>query len=147
MFTEKKISAVLKVLKTSTQMGKNVIRLENKIARSFEKKYGVMLNSASSALMLIFEALNLPKNSEIITPALTFRTTISSIVKNGYLPALVDVTTDTYCINVDLIEKKINKKTKAICVPNLIGNVPDWKKIRSIAKKYNLIVIENSRTL
>ncbi len=141
---KKEISAVLKVLKTSTQMGKNVIRLENKIARSFEKKYGVMLNSASSALMLIFEALNLPKNSEIITPALTFGTTISSIVKNGYLPALVDVTTDTYCINVDLIEKKINKKTKAICVPNLIGNVPDWKKIRSIAKKYNLIVIEDS---
>ena len=56
---KKEIKAVNKVLKRSTQMGKNVYELENKIAKLFNKKYGIMLNSASSALLLAFEALNL----------------------------------------------------------------------------------------
>lgn len=138
------IKAVVKVLKTSTQMGKNVFELEKKISWLFSKKYGVMVNSGSSALMLAFEILNFKKNDEVITPVLTFSSTVTSIVKNGLKPIFVDVVANTFCIDIAKIEKLINKKTRAICVPNLIGNLPNWKEIKKISKKYNLILIEDS---
>ena len=141
---EKEISSVLKVLKTSTQMGKNVDLLEKKIAKLFNKKYGIMLNSASSALLIVFEALNFKDNSEVITPALNFGTAISSIDKANLFPRLVDVNAETFCVDESLIEKKINNKTVALCIPNLVGNIPHWKKIKEIAKKHNLITIEDS---
>ncbi len=141
---EDEINAVINVLKNSTQMGKAVHSLEKKISNLFHKKYGVMVNSGSSALLLAFEVLNLPKGSEVITPALNFGTAVAAIIKSNLKPRFVDITSNSYCINENLIEENINKKTKAICVPNLIGNLPDWKKIKSIAKKYNLIVIEDS---
>ena len=68
----KEISAVNKVLKSSTQMGKHVYEFEKNVAKLFNKKYGLMVNSGSSALMLAMESLNLPEGSEVITPALTF---------------------------------------------------------------------------
>ena len=138
------INAVVRTLKNSTQMGSNVVNFEKKISNLFDKKYGLMVNSGSSALLLAFASLNLPKGSEVITPVLTFATTVASIIQNNLIPAFVDVKKTTYCINEDDIEKMISKKTRAICVPNLIGNIPNWKKIRNIAKKYNLIIIEDS---
>ena len=141
---EEEIEAVLKVLRKSTQMGNNVMSLEKKIASFFDKKFGLMVNSGSSALLLAFEILDLPKGSEVITPALTFSTTVSSIIKAGLIPSFVDVKKDTYCIEPRKIEKMITKKTKAICAPNLIGNLADWKEINKIAKKHNLLLIEDS---
>ena len=141
---EKEIKAVLKVLKTSTQMGKNVRVLENKIAKMFNKEYGVMFNSASSALLVIFEILKFPKNSEIITPSLNFGTAVSSIMKAGLKPKFIDVERDTFCIDIKNLEKKITKNTKALCIPNLIGNLPNWQKIKQIAEKKKLLIIEDS---
>ncbi len=138
------IEAVIKVLRNSTQMGNNVLKLEKKIADLFDKKYGLMVNSGSSALLLAFETLELPEASEVITPALTFSTTVSSILKARLIPAFVDVIKDTYCIDPTKIEKMITEKTRAICVPNLIGNLANWPLIKDIAKKYNLIIIEDS---
>ena len=77
------IKAVVKVLKNSTQMGKNVSEFEKKISKLFDKKYGLMVNSGSSAIMLAMESLNLPEGSEVITPALTFSTTVSYITRNN----------------------------------------------------------------
>jgi len=138
------INAVVSVLKNSTQMGKNVLEFEQKISKLFSKKYGIMFNSGSSALLVAFEILNLPKNSEVITPVLTFGTTISSMLKASLKPVFVDVKKETLNIDEELIEKKITKKTSAICVPNLIGNLPNWQKIYKIARKYNLKLIEDS---
>lgn len=138
------IKAVLKVLNSSTQMGRNVRELELKIAKLFNKKYGIMFNSASSALLIAFEILNLPKGSEVITPSLNFGTAVSAIIKSGLTPKFVDVESDTFCIDANKIEKLINKNTKLLCIPNLVGNIPDWKKIRSIAKKHKLILLEDS---
>ena len=138
------INAVKQVLNTSTQMGKNIFLFEDKIASLFDKKYGVMTNSGSSALYLAIESLQIPKNSEIITPALTFSTTVACLVKNDLIPVFVDVERDTFCINHNDIEKKITKKTKAILAPDLLGNICDWKEIRRLANKYNLIVIQDS---
>ena len=144
VYNSAEINAVSKTLKNTTQMGKSVYKFENKIASLFGKKYGLMVNSGSSALILAFKSLNLKKGSEVITPCLNFGTAVSSIMLNDLVPVLVDVDIRTLQINPELIKKKITKKTKAILVPNLIGNIPDWKKIKKIAKKNNLWIIEDS---
>ena len=131
------IKAVTQVLKSSTQMGKNVYEFEKKVAKLFDKKYGLMVNSGSSALLLAMESLNLPKGSEVITPVLTFSTTVSYIVKNGLIPVFVDVEEGTYCIDISKIKKLITKKTKAIVAPHLMGNIVDWGEIKKIIKKKN----------
>ncbi len=141
---KEEINAVLKVLKTSTQMGLNVLNFEKKIAKLFDKKYGLMTNSGSSALMLAMETLNLPKGSEIITPALTFGTTVSYIVRNGLIPVFVDVKEGTYCIDEDKIKSLITKKTKAIVAPHLLGNIVNWDKIIKILKNKKILIIEDS---
>ena len=144
VYDKKEINAVIKTLKYSTQMGKSVNYFENKIAKFFSKKYGLMVNSGSSALILALKVMNIPKGSEIITPCLNFGTAVSSIMLCNLKPIFVDCKINTLQIDVDKIEKKISKKTKALLVPNLIGNIPDWKAIRKIANKHRLLVIEDS---
>jgi CDP-4-dehydro-6-deoxyglucose reductase, E1 len=141
---KEEIEAVVNVLKHSTQMSKNVFSFEKKIAKLFNKKYGLMVNSGSSAIMLAMEALNLPEGSEVITPALTFSTTVSYIVKNKLIPVFVDVEEGTYCINESKIKNLITKKTKAILAPHLMGNIVNWKKLSPMLKKKNILIIEDS---
>jgi len=146
-YDSKEINAVIKVLreqKLNLMNSKNVKKFESKIARLFDKKYGLMVNSCSSANLLALSALNLPKGSEIITPCLTFSTTISPIIQLGLIPSLVDINLDTLLINEDCIEEMITKKTRAMIIPNLIGNIPNLIKIKKICKKYNLYFIEDS---
>ena len=142
---EEEENAVLDVIKNrQTIMGKRVIEFEKKIASLFSKKFGVMVNSGSSANLLAFELLNLPQKSEIITPILTFATTIAPIIQKQLTPVFVDVEPETYLINVNDIEKMIGKNTKALMIPSLLGNIPDLKQIRKIADEHNLIFIEDS---
>ena len=144
VYDKKEVNAVLKTLKKSTQMGKSVNNFETKIAKMFSKKYGLMVNSGSSALLLALKAIDFKKNDEIIVPSLNFGTAISSITLSNLNPIFVDCNVDTLQIDCGKIEKNISTKTKALLIPNLIGNLPDWKKIRQIANKYNLFVIEDS---
>ncbi len=141
---KKEIDAVLKVLNSSTQMGRNTVKLEKKISKLFNKDFGLMTNSGSSALYILMDILNLDPGSEIITPALTFSTTIAPIVKSGLIPSFVDVDSKTFCIDENLIEEKINGKTKAILAPDLLGNICNWPKIREIADKNDLFVLQDS---
>ena len=143
VYNQKEIFAVNKVLKNSTQMGKSVQTFEKKIASHFSKKYGLMVNSGSSALTLAFKVMNFPNSSEVITPCLNFGTAVSSIVLSNLVPMFVDCKKETLQIDEDKIEKKITSKTKCLLIPNLIGNVPNWPKIKKIAKKYNLKIIED----
>ncbi|WP_415289760.1 DegT/DnrJ/EryC1/StrS family aminotransferase [Candidatus Pelagibacter sp. Uisw_136] len=144
VYGREEIAAVNKTLQKSTQMGKAVNEFENKIAKFFSKKHGLMVNSGSSALTLAMNVLDIKKGDEVITPCLNFGTAVSSIVLAQATPIFVDVEIQSLQIDVSKIEKKITKKTKAILVPNLIGNLPDWKKIYKISKKYNLKIIEDS---
>ncbi|MDA9786381.1 aminotransferase class I/II-fold pyridoxal phosphate-dependent enzyme [bacterium] len=141
---EEEIEAVVEVLRTSTQMSKNVLAFEDAIAKLFAKDYGVMVNSGSSALYILIEALNLPKGSEVITPALTFATTVGCLVKNDLKPHFVDVGLDTYCVDLDQVAKAINPNTSAIIAPDLMGNICDWKGIQELAQKHDLKVICDS---
>jgi CDP-4-dehydro-6-deoxyglucose reductase, E1 len=141
---EEEIEAVVAALRTSTQMGKNVSAMEEKIAALFNKNYGIMVNSGSSANYLAVEILQLPEGSEVITPVLTFATTVAPLVKNKLIPVFVDVEIDTFNIDVAQVENLITNKTKALMIPNLLGNLPDWKKLREIADRHELIIIEDS---
>src|SRR5690606_17282284 len=98
----------------------------------------------SSANMLAVAALDLPKGSEVVTPALTFSTTVAPLVQQGLIPAFVDVEPDTFNIDAEAVESMIGPKTKAMMVPNLIGNLPAWPALRAIADKHGLKVIEDS---
>ena len=147
VYDRKEIKASINVLKKKSLSlidGPSVKELENKIAKIFGKKYGLMVNSGSSANLLGLASFDFKKGSEIITPALTFSTTVSPIYQLGYIPHFIDVERNSYIANIDQIEKCINKKTVAIMIPNLLGNVPNWIKIKKIARKYKLRVIEDS---
>lgn len=144
VYDKEEIAAVVKQLNKSTQMGRSVSQFEKKIAKHFSKKYGLMVNSGSSALTLAMNVLNLKKKDEVITPALNFGTAISSIVLAGAKPVFVDVNKETLQIDVKKIKAKISKKTKVLLIPNLIGNIPDWKQIKKIARQNKLKIIEDS---
>lgn len=144
VYGQKEIDAVVKCLNESTQMGKYAAAFEKKVAALFEKKHGIFVNSGSSALYIGMEAENFPKGSEVITPALTFSTTVGCIIKSGLVPAFVDVNADSYCIDVSKIEDMITDKTVAVLAPNLLGNLCQWDKIADIARRCNLRVIEDS---
>lgn len=141
---EEEIAAVIEVLRSSTQMGIKVRTMEEQVANLFNKKHGIMVNSGSSANYLAIEILNFAEQSEVITPALTFSTTVAPLVKNNLVPSFVDVEPDTFNIDAEQVESMITPKTKALMIPNLLGNLPDWAKLRDIADRYNLIVIEDS---
>ena len=127
-----------------TLLGKETNAFEKSVANIFGKTYGVMVNSGSSANLLAFEILNLPPRSEVITPVLTFNTTVAPLIQKGLVPVFIDVKPGSYLIDVDRIEKKITKKTKALMIPSLIGNIPDMARLRDIADKYGLYFIEDS---
>ncbi len=145
VYDDHEIKAVVKVLKEHrTNMGKDTEEFERKISKIYGKKYGIMVNSGSSANLLAVEILNLPPSSEVVTPVLTFSTTISPLLQHGLVPVFADVIPGKYIIDVDKIEKLITPKTKAILVPLLLGNIPQMDRIRAIAKKYKLFFIEDS---
>ena len=144
---EREIEAVVDVLRggpTALRIGRNVRHMERRVAELFGKRRGVMCNSGSSALYLAIEVLDLEPGDEIITSAVTFSTDIAPMLRAGLVPAFVDVEPDTFQIDVDAIEEMIGPRTRAILAPNLIGNAPDWDRIRAIADAHDLRVVEDS---
>ena len=120
---------------------------EKVIARWFGKKYGVFVNSGSSANLLAIASLGLPKGSKIITPACTFSTTLAPIIQLGFVPLFCDVGLNTYCAKVEEVIQLIDEDVRAIMLPNLIGNKPNWKLLRSELKAINredIVLIEDS---
>ncbi len=147
VYNNKEIAASLNVLKNNSLTlmdGKNVKKFENKIAKLFGKKFALMVNSGSSANLLALASLNLKKNDEVITPTLTFSTTVSPIYQLGLIPKFIDIEKNTYVADIKKLFKAINKKTKAIIIPNLLGNIPDWKNIKAFCKKKNIHLLEDS---
>lgn len=139
-------AAVQKVLRDPLKIspGHAVREFERKIAGLFAKKQGVMVNSGSSANLIAVEALRLTKGAEVITPAVTFATTVSPLVQNGLTPVLADVELGTYQINVDDAASRITSRTEALMIPSLIGNLPDFPRLRALARKHHLAFVEDS---
>ena len=148
-YGEEEIKAVEEALRSGWLggQGPKSEEFEKAIAKRFGKKYGVFVNSGSSACLLAIAALNLPKGSKIITPACTFSTTLAPIIQLGYIPVFVDVDLTTYCATVDDIMAIMDDDVKAIMLPNLIGNKPDWEFLKSTlinAGRSDVYLIEDS---
>ena len=147
VYNNKEINAAINVLRNHSLTlidGPHVKKLEKTVAKIFGKKYGLMVNSGSSANLLALSSFRFKKGSEVITPALTFSTTIAPIYQLGLIPHFIGAVENKFLADPDQIEKCINKKTVAIMIPNLLGNIADWPKINKIAKKYKLKIIEDS---
>ncbi len=134
-------------------IGKEVANVEKKIQKLLKTKNAIMLNSGGSSNFLILYLLcsvyakkkdKLYSGDEVLTPAVTWSTTVGPIIQNNLVPVLVDVNLSTYDINVELLEKAITKKTKAIMLVHPLGHVCDMEKIVKICKKYSLILIEDN---
>ena len=148
-YGEREIKAVEDCLRDGwlAGFGPRSIEFEQKIAKRFGKKYGVFVNSGSSACLLAIAALNLPKNCKIITPACTFSTTLAPIIQLGFRPVFIDVGLTTYVPTIKDIIAAIDSEVKAIMVPNLIGNKPDWAGLKAELKRIgreDIYVIEDS---
>jgi CDP-6-deoxy-D-xylo-4-hexulose-3-dehydrase len=148
-YGEEEIKAVEQSLRDGwlAGFGPRSIEFEEKIAKEFGKKFGVFVNSGSSACLLAVAALDLPKGSKIITPACTFSTTLAPIIQLGYKPVFVDVGLNDYVADIEQVINAITDDVKAIMLPNLIGNKPNWKLLRQILKNMNredIMLIEDS---
>ena len=124
---------------------------EEKLAKYLGRKYAILVNSGSSANLLAVSALmatdfkeKLSPGDEVITPALTFPTTLAPVVQNGLVPVFLDTILGTYLMDVSLIEKAISNKTRAIFMPHTLGNIADMEALQSLCLKYNLILIEDT---
>ncbi len=124
-------------------LGNQVSKFENEFAEFCDTNDCVGVASGLDALILAIDAFNFPKNSEIIVPSNTYIATILAIVRNGFIPTLVEPDIKTYNIDASKIEESITKNTKAILVVHLYGKPCEMDKINDISKKYDLKIIED----
>ena len=148
-YGEEEIKAVEDCLRDGwlAGFGPRTVEFEKRIAKHFGKKYGVFVNSGSAACLLALASLQLPKGTKVVTPACTFSTTLAPIIQLGLVPVFVDVDLDTYCVNTKELLSVIDKDVKALMIPNLIGNKPDWKAIKEgliEMGREDIILIEDS---
>eukprot|EP01121_Diplochlamys_sp_Union-15-3_P021750 TRINITY_DN897_c0_g1_i1.p1 TRINITY_DN897_c0_g1~~TRINITY_DN897_c0_g1_i1.p1 ORF type:complete len:412 (-),score=82.46 TRINITY_DN897_c0_g1_i1:62-1297(-) len=137
-YGDEEIEAVTKCLKDGwLAPGPKTEEFENKMCALFGKKFGVFVNSGSSANLLILCVAGITHGDEVVTPACTFATTVAPIVQLGAVPVFMDVQVGTYVPTAEDVLAKITDKTAMIMLPNLIGSKPDWKKLREEVDKLN----------
>ena len=148
---ELEVNAINDVIKSNRYtMGSKVRQFENEFSKFFDVKYSLMLNSGSSANLLaiasliIDEETDLNQGDEVIVPAVSWSTTFSPISQYGLKLRFVDIDLNTLNIDENLIENAITKKTKAIFAVNLLGNSCNFKKLKDLCDKYNLLLLEDN---
>lgn len=124
--------------------GPFVEKFEQKFSRSVNRKYGIAVCNGSAALELAVVALGIGKGDEVIMPTFTIISCASAVVRAGAKPVLVDNDPNTWTMDVTKVEEKITKKTKAIMVVHIYGLPVDMDPIITLAKQYNLKIIEDS---
>ena len=124
--------------------GPFIKRFEEEMAAKVGRKYGVAVCNGSAALDIAMMALGLEPGSEVIMPAFTIISCATAIVRAGCVPVLVDADALTWNMDVTQIEAKITKKTKAIMVVHIYGLPVDMDPVISLAKKYDLKIIEDA---
>jgi dTDP-4-amino-4,6-dideoxygalactose transaminase len=147
---KEEILAVTSVLKkglltsSANQGGNNVQKFEKLVSSYVKSKYAIAVNSGTTALQAALYALDIKKNDEVLIPSFTFVATANAVISTGAKPVFVDILKENYTIDPTDLEKKITKKTKAIIPVHIYGNIAFLDRISEIAKKYNLMVIEDS---
>jgi len=141
------VEAIQKVVDTDMYtMGKHVKQFEQEFAETFNSPNAVMVNSGSSANLLMLSLLKwkYKLQGDIIAPVVGWATTYFPIVQNGFTINFVDVDPNTWNIDIEKIEKSITSKTCAIMPVNLLGNSCDYDALRAICEKHNLLLIEDN---
>jgi dTDP-4-amino-4,6-dideoxygalactose transaminase len=126
------------------QTGPETALFEKELAEDMGVKHAVMTSSGSCAALLALASLELPKGSEVIIPAVTFPTVFNIIPQCGLIPVVVDCDPLTNNIDLHKLEEAISKKTKAIIAVHILGNPVDMPRLMEIAKKHQLIVVEDN---
>ncbi|TKJ47103.1 transcriptional regulator [Candidatus Aerophobetes bacterium Ae_b3a] len=138
-------SAIEEVLESGCYiLGPNVKRLEEEIAAYCRVKYAIGVASGTDALKLSLISMGIGKGDEVIVPPFTFISTVGVITQIGASPVFIDIEEETFNIDAEKIEEAITEKTKAIIPVHLYGHAAQMEKIISLAKKYNLKVIEDA---
>lgn len=148
---ESEIQAMQNVIRSGKfTMGDQVSEFEKQFAAYVGAKYAVMVNSGSSANLVLVNALkyhskfNLEPEDEVLVPAVSWSTTYYPVTQSGFVLKFVDIDRQTLNIDITQIEAAITSKTKAIFAVNLLGNPVDWEALNQIALKNNLIVLEDN---
>lgn len=124
-------------------LGKELAKFEKRFARLIGTKYAVGVNSGTDAIKLSLKTLGINPGDEVITAANTFVATVGAICELGAIPVFVDCN-DTFCMDTNLVEKKITKKTKAIVPVHFTGYMTDMVKLNKISKKYKIPIVEDA---
>ncbi len=124
--------------------GKHVLSLESAFVKKFKVKYAVSFNSATTALHGAIVALGIGPGDEVIIPPYTMSATATSVLMNGAVPIFADIDPNTFCLDASSVEKAITKRTKAILVVNLFGQMADFDRLLILSKKYKLKIIEDN---
>lgn len=125
--------------------GEKVFRFEKEFSEKVNQKYSVMVNSGSSANLVLIAALKKyfkwEDNDEIILSVVGFPTTLNPVIQNNLKPIFIDIEYDTLNFDLNLIESKITSKTKGIFISPVLGNPPDMDRLVEISEKYNIKLI------
>ncbi len=144
------IEAIESLLSTQVTMGKKVYSFEEKFANYLGVKYGTMVNSGSSSNLIALEVLanpilknNIKPGDEIITPALTWSTTVFPIIDIQAVPVFVDSNPETLTIDIEQLESALSERTKAIMPVHLLGYPCNMDYIKDFAEDNDLFIIED----
>lgn len=139
------IDAVARVIRSGwIGLGPETEKFEKKFSKFVGVKYAVGVNSATTALHLSLLALGIGKGDEVLVPSLTFVSDAHAVIYTGARPVFVDVDEETLCMDQVDLEKKITRKSKAVIPVDFGGHPVDLDRIKEIAQKYNLAVIEDA---
>lgn len=137
--------AVCEQMRTGMYIGgKAVLDFEKNFANYIGVKHAISVNSGTDALVIALKALGIKSGDEVITTPFTFFATAEAIAMVGAIPVFADVLEDTYNIDPAKIEEKITDKTKAIMPVHIFGQPVEFDRIKEIADKYNLFIIEDA---
>ena len=151
-YSSEDISVAIKVLKSKRlTMGKMTKNFENTFKKKLGVKYAVMVNSGSSANLLAFFCITnklrktrLNAGDECLVPSLSWSTSVWPIIQSGLKPKFLDIDENNFCMNYETIKNNVTKKTKAIMMINVLGNCSEIDKIRSLANKKGIFLIEDN---
>ena len=118
-------------------LGKDVEKLETKIAKQINKNYAVGVSSGTNALYLALKAINLKKGDQVLVPCLSWLSTFTTVKVAGGEPVGIDLKSEGYTLNFKELEKKINKKTKALIMVHFTGFLEDMNEIKKYVKEKN----------
>ena len=139
----KSVNSVLKKGWISSD-GPEVKIFESKFSKKINRKYSIAVSNGTAALEIAIKALGIKKNDEVIIPNFTIISNALAVIKQNAKPVLIDCDLKTWNINIDEIEKKISKRTKAIIVTHIYSFSNDMDKILKICKKYKIKLIEDA---